>query len=49
MRSEFFNFIGTILMKLDPSGSLDATTSIPDSFQMLKTMFYDYPPFLQRQ
>ena len=49
MRSEFFNFMGTILMKLDPSGSSETMTSMPDSLQMLQTMFYEYPPFLQRE
>ena len=49
MRGEFFNFIGNILMKLDPLGSLETMASTPDSLQMLKTMFYEYPPFLQRE
>ena len=54
MRSQCFNFLASLLMKvvstLDPPDSSSNTNlSIPDPLQLLRTMFYEYPPFLQRE
>ena len=53
-RSQCFNFLASLLMKVvstidPPDSSSNTNLSIPDPLQLLRTMFYEYPPFLQRE